>query len=98
PETHVRPLHDALPISALGRELAVAEEAQRAGDAAHLQALGLQRLVALADDELGAAAADVDDEPALRRGCQVVRDAEVDQAGLLRSEEHTSELQSRENL
>ncbi len=40
------------------------------------------RLVAFADDELGAAAADIDDEKRAVRGIRVVRDAEIDQARL----------------
>src|SRR5262249_19585519 len=65
---------------ALGAELAVAEEPHRARDTAHLQAFLLERLEMLADDEFGAAAADVDDEPALRRLGHTMRDTEVDQA------------------
>lgn len=40
-------------------DLAVAEVALGEADAAHLQAFAQQRLEALADDELGTAAADV---------------------------------------
>ena len=42
-----------------------------------------QRIHAAADDELGRAAADVDDQPRLARGRQHVRDAEVDEPRLL---------------
>ena len=51
-------------------------------DAAHLQALELQRLEALADDELGAAAADVDHQAPARLARHRVRDTGVDQARL----------------
>ena len=67
-------------VPAFRAELAVAEKAQRAGDAAHLQAFLFQRVEMLADDELGAAAADVDDQAALRRIRHAVGDAEIDQA------------------
>src|SRR5690606_1892305 len=71
-------------LPALSAELAVREEAAGAGDAAHLQAFALHRLEALADDELGGAAADVHDQaPLARRWLLAVGDAEVDQARLL---------------
>src|SRR4029077_993765 len=69
-------------LEALGGDLAVAEETLAERDAAHLQALELERSQLLADDELGAAAADVDHQaPAglLRHG---VRDAGIDEARL----------------
>ena len=75
--------YEARPLEPLRRQLAVGEEALRQRDAAEVQALELQRLEAVADDELGAAAADVDDQPARRLGRQRVRDAGIDQARLL---------------
>ena len=72
-------LHGAL------AHLAVRKEAQAVGDAAHEQAFELQRLVARADDELGRAAADVDDQPLFLRGGKLVGDAEIDEARLLAS-------------
>ena len=76
-------------LPALLRQLAVAEEAARAGDAADLQALALDRLEAAADDEFGGAAADVDHEPQLL-GLRRLRmgDAEVDQARFLAAGHH----------
>ena len=70
-------------LHALGGDLAVAEEALAQGDAAHLQALELQGRQALADDELGAAAADVDHQALARLARHGVRDAGVDEARLL---------------
>ena len=64
-------------------DLAVLEEAQRAGHAAHLQAFFFERVEMLADDEFRAAAADVDDQAPFRRIRHAVRDAEVDQARFL---------------
>ncbi len=64
-------------------EFAVAEKMQAAGDAAHLQALGFDCVEALADDEFSTATADVDDQPALSRLGEVVRDTEIDQACFL---------------
>ena len=68
-------------LPALARELAVAEEAARAGDAADLQAFAFDRIEAAADDAFGGAAADVHHQPALPGpGRLRMRDAEVDQA------------------
>ena len=64
-------------------QLAVGEMRAADADAADVQAFEMLRLVALADDDLGAAAADVDDEIRSVRGVGVVRDAEVDEARLL---------------
>ncbi|MNM94199.1 hypothetical protein D3C81_1065950 [compost metagenome] len=64
-------------------QLAVAEVALAVADAAHLQALAQQRVEALADDELGAAAADVGHQALALGVRQAVRHAEVDQARLL---------------
>ena len=63
-------------------DLAVAEEALAQRHAAHLQALELERREALADDQLGAAAADVHDEPLAGLARHGVRDAGVDEARL----------------
>ena len=60
-------------------DAAVAEVAQAVRHAAHEQAFQLQRLVAGADDALGRAAADVDDQAFVARRRQAVRDAEVNQ-------------------
>jgi hypothetical protein len=69
-------------MPAFRTDLAVFEEAQRARDTAHLQAFLLDRLEMLADDEFGAAAADVDHEPPFGRLRDAVGDAEIDQARL----------------
>ena len=63
-------------------QLARGKAAHRKADAADGKTLGAQRLQALPEDHLGAAPADVDDEPGFVRGLQV-RDAGVDQARLL---------------
>ena len=65
-------------IAAL-RDFAVGEVLQAVAHAAHVKARELLRLVARADDELGRAAADVDDEPLLLRRRQAVLHAEVDE-------------------
>lgn len=64
-------------------DLAVAEVALGVADATHLQAFPQLGLETLADDELGAAAADVADQPATAAVGHAVGDAEVDQAGFL---------------
>ena len=69
-------------LEALGGDLAVAEKSLAQGHAAHLQALELERRESLADDHLGAAAADVDHQPPPRLVRHGVRDARVDQARL----------------
>src|SRR5215472_11978033 len=73
----------ACALEAPCRDLAVAEEPLALRHAAHLQALELERREPLADDELGAAATDVDHQapPGLAR--HGVRDAGVDEARLL---------------
>ena len=55
---------DARALHALLRQPAVGEKLLAQAHAADLQALELQRLEALADDDLRAAAADVADQPA----------------------------------
>ena len=60
---------------ALGGDALVAEKARAQGYAAELEALEQLRLVALADRELGAAAADVDHQPPPGFGRQRVRHA-----------------------
>jgi hypothetical protein len=82
-------------VPALARDLAFGEEAQRAGHAADPEALGLEHLRAFADDELRAAAADVDHEPARARGRQAAVDAEVDQARLLAARHHLDAVPER---
>lgn len=63
-------------------DLAVTEVALGEAHAAHLQAFAQQRFEALADDELGTAAADVGDQALAGGVGQGVRHAEVDQARL----------------
>jgi hypothetical protein len=67
-------------LHALFRDLAIGEEARAQADATHVQALEPLGREALADDEFGAAAADVDDEAVTAFVRRRVRDAEVDQA------------------
>jgi len=70
-------------LDALGGDLAVAEKPLAERDAAHLQALQLERREGLADDELGAAAADVDHQAPSRLVRHGVRHAQVDESRLL---------------
>ena len=65
-----------------GADRAVGEESLRHADAADRQRFEPLGLETAADDELGRAAADVDDEPRLERARQLVRDAEVGEARL----------------
>ncbi|MNN20474.1 hypothetical protein D3C81_1337550 [compost metagenome] len=62
-------------------DLAVAEITLGVADAAHLQAFAQQRLEPLADDEFGAAAADVGDQALARGVGQGMGHAKVNQAG-----------------
>ena len=80
---------------AFARQLAVAEEAPRAGDATHLQTFALQRLIALADDELGGTAANIDHQPALAGRRAAVGDAEIHQARFLASRHHFNRVPDR---
>src|SRR4029077_9586700 len=80
-EFHAR--SQARALDALGGDLAVAEEALAQGDAAHLQALERERGEAVADDELSAAAADVDHQALARLAWHGVRNPGVDEARLL---------------
>ena len=66
----------------VGAQRAVRKEPLRHADAAELQRLQALGRHPAADDELGRAAADVDDEPRLGRRRQFVRDAEIDEARL----------------
>jgi hypothetical protein len=61
----------------------VAEVAETHAHAAHVQTLAVHRLERLADDELGAATADVDDQAPAPVSSERMRDAQVDQACLL---------------
>ncbi len=70
------------PLEALLGDLAVAEESLAQRHAAHLQAFELERREPIADDQLGAAAADVDDQPPARLARHGMRDARVDEARL----------------
>ena len=82
-------------LPALAGDLAAGEETQGRGDAAGLHALGVQRRQAAADDEFGAAAADVDHQPRFARGGQVVRGAEEDQAAFLAAGDHFDRMAQR---
>src|SRR3546814_12019531 len=64
-----RHLHQGF-VPLLPRQLAAAEEAAGAGDAAHLQALALDRVEAGADDAFGRTAADVDPQQIGRASCR----------------------------
>src|SRR5690606_31985179 len=66
-------------------DLAVREEASGKAHAAHLQTFAQLRIEALADDELGAAAADIHHQPLSGCAMEGMRDTRVDQARLLAS-------------
>ena len=67
-------------LHALFGDLAVGKKARAEADATHVQAFEPLGREALADDEFGAAAADVDDEAVTAFVRRRVRDAEMDQA------------------
>ncbi len=67
-------------LHALLGDLAVGKKARAEADATHVQALESLGREALADDQFGAAAADVDDEAMTAFVRRRVRDAEMDQA------------------
>ena len=91
---HARRLHDVaahvvpglLDGALLDRLLG--EEALAHPDGADLEAAGVEHLAAEADDELGRAAADVDDEDALVEHRNRLEDTEVDEARLLDARDH----------
>jgi hypothetical protein len=76
-------------------ELAVGEEAPRPRHAAHVEAGRLAGLEPFADDDLGAAAADVDDEPAARGVRRVMRHPEVDEPRLLAARDDLDRVAER---
>src|SRR5436305_295081 len=86
---------EARALHALGGDLAVAEEALAQGDASHLQAFHVERRQPLADDELGAAPADVHHQalPGLAR--HGVRDARVDEPRLLHAGDDLDRMPER---
>src|SRR5690606_41541914 len=91
-------LHDALPISLRRFELAIIDQIVRAqpffgiGGLARGLQFSLRREEIVMDAELGEVGADHVHHRADRLG------AKQAEPGAFRSEEHTSELQSRENL
>ena len=75
-------------VTASGVDVAAGEEAVGEPDGAELEAAGGERLAALADQQLGRAAADVDEEqPPVEHGHRLEH-AEVDQPGLLDAGDH----------
>src|SRR5437879_100862 len=78
-----------------GGDLAVADDALAQGDASHRQALHVERRQPLADDELGAAPADVHHQalPGLAR--HGVRDARVDEPRLLHAGDDLDRMPER---
>src|SRR6266571_956974 len=76
------------PLEAGFLEAALRKEPEAVADAAHGSALHELGLEPRADDELGRAAAYVDHQTPLGRGCEAVRDAEVNQARFLPAEYH----------
>ncbi len=69
-------------VHSLPADLAIAEELLREADAAHVHAVHRDRFEGVADDELRAPSADVDDQAPRGGACNSMRDAEVDQARL----------------
>ena len=72
----------------LGRHRAAGEEPVGQSHGAELEAAGRQRLAALADEHLGRAAADVDEDQPLVEGRHRLQHAEVDQPRLLEPGDH----------
>ena len=91
----LEPCCEARAIETLLAQLAVAEMLLTQADAADSETLEVPRLVAFADDELGAAAADVDDEVRSFGRVRMVRYAEVDQPGLLHARNHLHGMAER---
>src|SRR5690606_3835678 len=83
-ELHVEPRAREAPRT----ETSVAEIRAAQVDAADAEAFKLPRLVPLADDQFGAAAADVDDQRRPRAARRMMRDAEIDQPRLLDTRDH----------
>ena len=81
---------------ALG-DLAVGEVLEAVTHAPHVKAFQLERLQAAPDDELGRAAADVDDQPLVLGHGQAVRHATIDQARFLASR-HDFNRESKRGL
>ena len=82
-------------LDALGGDLAVAEEALAERYATHLQTFELQRRQAITDDELGAAAANVSDEPSTGLTGHRVSDAGVDEARLFHARDDFNRMPQR---
>ena len=82
-------------LEGLRGDAAVLEEADGGVDASDAEALVAAGLETLADDHLGACAADVDDEAALLRGWQRLRAALEDEAGLLMPREDVDRIAER---
>ncbi|MNI62502.1 hypothetical protein D3C73_1178280 [compost metagenome] len=88
-DAHQLQARGSVGLGVAGRgDLAIAEIALGEADAAHLQAFTQQRLKALADDELGAATADIGDQAFTRGVGQGVGHAQVDQARFFAAGDH----------
>src|SRR6185503_9043588 len=72
----------ASPLDTFRRDLAIAKKALAQGHAPHMQTFELQRGQAFADDQLGAATADVSNQSLARLGGHGMGDTGVDEAGL----------------
>ncbi len=70
-------------LDPLGGDLAIAKKALAEGDTPHLQALQLERGEPLADDQLGAAATDVRDQPAAGLARHGMGNPGIDESRLL---------------
>src|SRR6185503_4583539 len=86
---------EARTIETFRTELAVVEVRFTDADATNVQTLEMLRLVALADDELRAAAADVDDEVRAAGRLCVMRNAEIDEARLFDARDHFHRMPER---
>ena len=82
-------------LPALGRDATVGKETQARGDASDLHAFGELGIKAAPHDEFGAAAADVDDQPAFARTRQRVHHALPDQARFLAATDHFDGMAER---
>ena len=91
----LQPDGGAGPLEALFGDAAVVEKARGQPHASHRQALEQQRIEALADDDFGGAAADVDHQALVRAHGAGVRHARIDQPRLLQSRDDLDRVSER---
>ncbi len=93
--SELEPHGETRALEALAGQLAVAEVLATQAHAADRETLEPLRLVAFADDELGAAAADVDDELGRLARVHMMGDAEIDEARLLHARDDVDGMAER---